>query len=95
MGMGAELLDEMLWEMEIAEERMLWHIENGIWITRDNEDIDIRDMDQRHLDNCIAFLKRNEAPRWWHKAWIEAMECERKRRAVTDFLPPGLVDLLK
>lgn len=58
MGMGEEMLIEQLIDSELWLKEQLENIEAGIWTTSDGEEIQIRDMRQRHIQSCLRMIKK-------------------------------------
>lgn len=59
MGMGLEMMMEELIDALIWEDYMCDNVEDGIWVTKDGEEIYITDMTSEHIRNCMKMLERN------------------------------------
>ena len=80
MGDGAELLDWHMSKYE-AEHNAAWqYMHDGIWVTREGNEIHVEHMRGKHILNCIKMLKRN--PSELNDTWIERFKHELTRRKV-------------
>ena len=82
MSMGREFLADYAWEIEQAMnyEEDIWNeAQNGVWETKDGRLIPVEEMTTEHINNTIAFIKRN-----WdneiYQPWIDVFNEELERR---------------
>lgn len=54
-------------------------MQDTVWITRDGRRILVSQMEDRHLHNSIALIKRS---RGWRKQYLERLELELLIRAI-------------
>ena len=75
MGIGAEYIENMIVSHYIQKD----YVRRGIWTMQDGAEILVKDMSDRHIENCINMLKRIPE----HEladGWIEKFKDELKER---------------
>lgn len=53
---------------------------NRIWETQDGERIPLKLMKTKHIENCIAFIRKGARIRGMADKWLPVLEEELKRR---------------
>lgn len=87
MSFGNELYEEMMIDQWIAEEEESQRIEAGQWKKKDGSVIQISDMSESHIQNCLAMIKRNRDDDNAMN-WIKLFEAELNKRAGFPALKP-------
>ena len=67
--------DASFWEYEQD-----LNLENDIWITKEGEEIKVKDLGNNHLANIIALLKRTTPISEVYKLWVIKLTKEQNRR---------------
>lgn len=81
MGIGQEIMDELIIQDALLEERLRELVNNKCWETADNHVLKISDMKDDHLINSIRWLERN--PRYYFSdSFITLMKQELERRDI-------------
>ena len=78
MSYGRELETEITIERELAYGLAANLAEKGVWETKDGQRLNVRDMTDSHIANCLAMLKRGGSP--YADPFIVMFENEKKRR---------------
>lgn len=81
MGMGEEILSDMMAQEDTASYHLERMLENKDWETNDGRLLDVCEMDRSHIVNTINFIKRKQH-RFYGYAdeFISMFEEELKRR---------------
>lgn len=80
MSYGKELETEITIERELVYARAASMAEKGIWETKDGQRLNVQDMTDNHITNCLAMLKRSGSP--YADPFIIMFEKEQKRRGI-------------
>ncbi len=78
MSYGREIETEITIERELVYARAASMAEKGIWETKDGRKLNVRDMTDSHIANCLAMLERGGSP--YADPFIVMFENEKKRR---------------
>ena len=73
-----EYIDDYACDVEEMIEAVEKDAAAGIWVTKDNRELKISDMQTSHIKNCINFIKRNDDD--MYACYIPVFEAELKRR---------------
>lgn len=90
MGYGSELLAEMQAEAMIHEIELERQVESGTWIQKDGTTINIREMSDRHIRNCIGMLEKKSTE--YAEMWIGRFERELSFRDYVKRIASGQLD---
>ena len=81
MGMGADLLEEVMINEFILEGYMRERLRNRIWVTSGGKEIPIQRMGDIHIYHTINWLERNHHYPFYDE-WIELFKIELESRGL-------------
>ena len=73
-----DYIDDDAYDVEEMIEAVEKDAAAGIWVTKDNRELKISEMQTTHIKNCINFIKRNDDE--MYACYIPVFEAELKRR---------------
>ena len=85
MGIGREIEEELDIDREIRKKSIQRQIQNGSWVMRNGDQINIREMTDSHIRNCIKMLLGKGS--WTADAWVQRFNEELNfRRYIRDIV---------
>lgn len=81
MSYGREYIEDHAYDIEEMIEAIEKDASIGIWVTKDNKELKISEMQTSHIRNCINFIKRKDDD--LYKCYIPVFEAELKKRGET------------
>lgn len=79
MGVGAELLDDLMIKNLLQEESLEQHMSEGVWVTASKGVVEISCMESIHIMNTISWLGENPAYPYSDE-YIKKFKEEMKKR---------------
>ena len=90
MSLGADAIAEIDIRTEIYREVALKSVRRGEWTQKDGTVINIRDMTDRHIRNCIRMLRNKESE--IAQQWVMRFEQELNFREYVKAIVCGRLD---
>lgn len=79
MSMGNEIAAETEADFAVFEGKIEQEAKEGIWTTKDGRRIPITEMSDRHIENTIRMLERNDTMDVYYP-WVVRLKKELERR---------------